>query len=167
MVSYLSTLILPAAKESGDRDLPFDLLCSLKISGKHSALQWVYVDRTAKLLSETIRVFTYPKADRSLAEYARSEGLSFTRYVDDLTFSGEVTDRHSADIGRILDDAGWSVNTRKTAFMRRGGRQYVTGLYVGEPDRPRIPRKIKRPDAMDLAHDFRIRLRHLYARVRR
>ncbi|MFE2304409.1 reverse transcriptase family protein [Streptomyces sp. NPDC059445] len=82
--------------------------------------------------------------DHTLAEYAQSEGLSFTRYVDDLTFSGDVTDRHSADIARILDDAGWSVNTRKTAFMRRGGPQYVTGLYVGESAGPRIPRKIKR-----------------------
>jgi RNA-directed DNA polymerase len=82
--------------------------------------------------------------DRSLAQYVRSENLSFTRYVDDLTFSGEVTDRHLADIRCILDSAGWSVNTRKTAFMRRGGPQYVTGLYVGETDRPRIPRTTKR-----------------------
>ncbi len=82
--------------------------------------------------------------DYLLSEYARSECLSFTRYVDDLTFSGEVTDRHLADISRILDDAGWSVNTHKTAFMRRGGPQYVTGLYVGEANKPRIPRKIKR-----------------------
>ncbi len=95
---------------------------------------------TSPFLSNLVFLST----DRSLAEYAQSEGLSFTRYVDDLTFSGEITDRHSADIGRILDDAGWSVNTRKTAFMRRGGPQYVTGLYVGEADGPRIPRKIKR-----------------------
>ncbi|MGW6290249.1 reverse transcriptase family protein [Streptomyces sp. NPDC055107] len=82
--------------------------------------------------------------DRSLAEYAKSESLSFTRYVDDLAFSGDVTDRHAVDVARILDDAGWSVNTRKTAFMRRGGPQYVTGLYVGESDGPRIPRRVKR-----------------------
>lgn len=82
--------------------------------------------------------------DCSLLEYAELEGLSFTRYVDDLTFSGEVTDRHAETISRILDDAGWSVNTRKTAFMRRGGPQYVTGLYVGEAGSPRIPRKLKR-----------------------
>lgn len=95
---------------------------------------------TSPFLSNMVFLST----DRSLAEYAQSEGLSFTRYVDDLTFSGEATDRHREDIYRILDDAGWSVNTRKTVFMRRGGPQYVTGLYVGEPDRPRIPPKTKR-----------------------
>jgi hypothetical protein len=82
--------------------------------------------------------------DRVLAEYAQAEGLSFTRYVDDLVFSGEVSDRHLAAIERILNESGWSVNTHKTAFMRRGGPQYVTGLYVGATDRPRIPRKTKR-----------------------
>ncbi|MEU5981247.1 reverse transcriptase family protein [Streptomyces sp. NPDC047434] len=95
---------------------------------------------TSPLLSN----LAFLNTDRSLAEYAQSEGLSFTRYVDDLAFSGDVTDHHAADIARILDDAGWSVNTRKTAFMRRGRPQYVTGLYVGEPDGPRIPRKVKR-----------------------
>jgi hypothetical protein len=82
--------------------------------------------------------------DHSLTEYVQSEGLSFTRYVDDLTFSGDISDRHLEDISQILDEAGWSINTRKTAFMRRGRRQYVTGLYVGEADMPRIPRKKKR-----------------------
>jgi RNA-directed DNA polymerase len=28
--------------------------------------------------------------------------------------------------------------------MRRGGPQYVTGLYVGEVDQPHIPRRLKR-----------------------
>jgi RNA-directed DNA polymerase len=82
--------------------------------------------------------------DQALAEYSRSENLSFTRYVDDLIFSGEVTNQHLAGISRILDDAGWSINRQKTAFMRRGRPQFVTGLYVGDPERPRIPRKIKR-----------------------
>ncbi|MFF4133729.1 reverse transcriptase family protein [Streptomyces mirabilis] len=95
---------------------------------------------TSPLLSN----LAFLSTDHSLAEYAQSEGLSFTRYVDDLAFSGDVTDHHSAAISRILDDAGWSVNTRKTAFMRRGSPQYVTGLYVGESDGPRIPRKVKR-----------------------
>jgi RNA-directed DNA polymerase len=83
--------------------------------------------------------------DHSLSEYTQSEELSLTRYVDDLAFSGEISDRHLTDISRILDDAGWSINTRKTAFMRRDRRQYVTGFYVGKADRPQLSRMGERP----------------------
>ncbi|GAA4690860.1 reverse transcriptase family protein [Phytohabitans rumicis] len=86
----------------------------------------------------------FQHTDHILAEYAEAAGLSFTRYVDDLVFSGEVSDQHLAAIERILNDSGWSINQHKTAFMRRGGPQYVTGLYVGATDHPRIPRKTKR-----------------------
>ncbi|WP_439427766.1 reverse transcriptase family protein [Micromonospora sp. LA-10] len=86
----------------------------------------------------------FEDTDRLLAHYAQAEGLTFTRYVDDLAFSGEVTDSHFTDIERILNNAGWSINASKTAYMRKGGPQYVTGLYVGTADHPRIPRKTKR-----------------------
>jgi len=86
----------------------------------------------------------FEAADSKLADYAAGEGLTFTRYVDDLAFSGEPTDKNFDDIQRILVADGWTVNPNKTAFMRRGGPQYVTGLYVGCSDRPRIPRHIKR-----------------------
>lgn len=86
----------------------------------------------------------FEKTDYQLATFAAEENLSFTRYVDDLSFSGEVSDRHRKTIERILNEAGWSINSHKTAFMRRGGPQYVTGLYVGCADRPRIPRRTKR-----------------------
>jgi RNA-directed DNA polymerase len=95
---------------------------------------------TSPFLSNLVFLAT----DNALADYASSKDLSFTRYVDDLTFSGEISDGHLADIELILDGAGWSVNSHKTAFMRRGGAQYVTGLYVGGSDQPRIPRQVKR-----------------------
>lgn len=94
--------------------------------------------------SPSLSNMVFLKTDCALAEYARTEELSFTRYVDDLTFSGEVADRHLSEIEGILDGAGWSVSRHKTAFMRRGGPQYVTGLYVGDADGPRIPLKMKR-----------------------
>src|SRR5450755_926282 len=70
----------------------------------------------------------FENTDRLLSAYANSEGLSFTRYVDDLVFSGEVTDKTFASIEGILNESGWSINVHKTACMRRGGPQYVTGL---------------------------------------
>jgi RNA-directed DNA polymerase len=85
----------------------------------------------------------FEQTDARLVDYSRCRGIEFTRYVDDLIFSGEVRDRDLSEISEILEGEGWTVNRRKVAFMRRGGPQYVTGLYVGCPDRPRIPRRIK------------------------
>lgn len=94
--------------------------------------------------SPVISNLVFEETDHALAVYCESEGLAFTRYVDDMSFSGEVTDRNLREITTILSNNGWQVNDRKTVFMRRGGPQYVTGLFVGCPDRPRIPRRIKR-----------------------
>lgn len=87
---------------------------------------------------------SFENTDYVLAKYCTSEGLTFTRYVDDMIFSGDVAHRNLHDIAEILAADGWLVNHRKTIFMRRGGPQYVTGLFVGCRDRPRIPRRIKR-----------------------
>jgi RNA-directed DNA polymerase len=95
---------------------------------------------TSPMLSNIV----FEMTDHRLAAYCQTRGLNFTRYVDDLRFSGSVADEHLAEIKDILHGDGWIVNDRKTAFMRRGGPQYVTGLYVGCADGPRIPRRIKR-----------------------
>jgi RNA-directed DNA polymerase len=107
----------------------------------------VTVDRKLPIglsTSPFISNLAFEATDHLLAAYATDANLTFTRYVDDLTFSPEPTNDDVAAIQQILNDAGWSVNPQKTAFMRRGGPQYVTGLYVGCVDRPRIPRKMKR-----------------------
>lgn len=95
---------------------------------------------TSPLISNIV----FEPTDYTLASYCEYEGLEFTRYVDDMVFSGDVADRNLGDIKEILLADGWLVNDRKTVFMRRGGPQYVTGLFVGCADRPRIPRRIKR-----------------------
>lgn len=87
--------------------------------------------------------------DRDLQEFAERNQLIFTRYVDDMVFSGEIPTRTEGDrvaesVEDILVGHGWTVNRSKTAFMRRGGPQYVTGLYVGADDRPHAPRELKR-----------------------
>lgn len=76
------------------------------------------------------------RLDRRLAGFAKKNGLNFTRYADDLTFSGEM-DRAAANkfriaISRIISDEGFAVNTAKTRLMGRGARQSVTGVIVNQ-----------------------------------
>ncbi len=72
--------------------------------------------------------------DVRLAALARSVGAQYSRYADDLSFSG---DRHVARVllhmvPKILRDAGFAVNVRKTRLMSASGRQVITGVVVNQ-----------------------------------
>lgn len=84
------------------------------------------------------------KTDVELSSLAADLDIRFTRYVDDLTFSGTINDKKAEHIKAVLALNGWTVNDRKTRFMRRGRAQYVTGLSVSDPVAPRAPRRLKR-----------------------
>lgn len=82
--------------------------------------------------------------DVRLQAYARALEAEYTRYADDLVFSGgevlhRAVDRMPARIGAIALEEGFVVNHRKTRVMRRGRRQIVTGIVVNE--RPNLARE--------------------------
>jgi RNA-directed DNA polymerase len=75
------------------------------------------------------------KLDRRLAGLAKAQGFAYTRYADDLTFSGdkeEAVDRLLAWVPRIVEAEGFALNASKTRIMRHGGRQTVTGVIVNK-----------------------------------
>jgi RNA-directed DNA polymerase len=80
--------------------------------------------------------------DRRLAGLAQKLGFDYSRYADDLTFSGNE-DRKLGLLLRsarsIVKDEGFLEHPTKTRVMRRGRRQEVTGVVVN--DRPTIPRE--------------------------
>ena len=75
------------------------------------------------------------KLDRRIAALAARAGFAFTRYADDLTFSGDsVNAAHKLrkQVERVIAEEGFVVNTKKTRIMTRGGRQRVTGVTVNK-----------------------------------
>jgi RNA-directed DNA polymerase len=73
------------------------------------------------------------KMDRRLAGLARRRGFAYTRYADDLTFSGDdIATAHALRIlaSRIVEDEGFQINGEKTRIVRDGSRQCVTGVVV-------------------------------------
>jgi RNA-directed DNA polymerase len=83
------------------------------------------------------------RLDKRLRGLAQKMGLTYTRYADDLTFSGneEVNDRVGylmARVRHIARDEGFVVNEKKTRVLRQSTAQVVTGLVVN--DRPGVPR---------------------------
>jgi RNA-directed DNA polymerase len=82
--------------------------------------------------------------DRRLSGYAAQLPAEFTRYADDLSFSGGPALRMTAaafvrGVTRIVTDEGFTVNPAKTRVHTRGRRQVVTGVVVNE--RPNVTRR--------------------------
>jgi RNA-directed DNA polymerase len=77
------------------------------------------------------------RLDCRIAGLARAAGAVYTRYADDLAFSGgpqfaRGVERFASHAAAIILEEGFAVNHRKTRVMRRGVRQHVAGLVVNE-----------------------------------
>lgn len=75
------------------------------------------------------------RADCRLAGLAESAGARYTRYADDLAFSGgedfdRRVERFSAHVAAILHEEGFAVHHRKTRIMRQGVRQHLAGVVA-------------------------------------
>lgn len=83
------------------------------------------------------------RLDSRLAGLARSAGATYTRYADDLVFSGDQSfargaQRFSLHVAAIALEEGFEVNHRKTRIMRQSVRQRAAGIVLNE--RPNIAR---------------------------
>jgi hypothetical protein len=71
--------------------------------------------------------------DRRLAGLARKFGFTYTRYADDLTFSGfdiALSRALIKGVQRIVRAEGFTLNPEKTRVMTQRGAQRVTGVTV-------------------------------------
>ncbi len=84
------------------------------------------------------------KLDVRLDALAKKMGGEYTRYADDLAFSGNSTFTQIAQylpalVAHIALTEGFSINHRKTQIMRQGVSQRLTGMTINRF--PNIPRK--------------------------
>jgi hypothetical protein len=77
------------------------------------------------------------RVDCRLAGLALAAGAVYTRYADDLAFSGNdsferCVERFATQAAAILLEEGFQVHHRKTRIMRQGVRQYLAGVVTNE-----------------------------------
>ena len=77
------------------------------------------------------------RLDCRLAGLAAAAGAVYTRYADDLAFSGgeefaRRVKRFSTHVAAIAMEEGFKVHHRKTRIMRRGVRQHLAGIVVND-----------------------------------
>lgn len=84
--------------------------------------------------------------DGRLARFAKTHKCTYSRYVDDITFSTSRKDfppeigapaggaawQVSDELRARIKDAGFEINDKKTRMQFRGSRQVTTGLMVNE-----------------------------------
>lgn len=83
------------------------------------------------------------RLDKRLTKLAEKYGFAYTRYADDLTFSGN--EQASENISKLLKyvktiiaDEKFVVNEEKTTMMRKHQQQKVTGIVVNQ--KPNVSR---------------------------
>lgn len=89
--------------------------------------------------------------DDIFEHFAVSNGIKYSRYADDLTFSGEeATDETLVFVSETLSTHGFLLNQKKIRFQRKGHRQVVTGFAIQDANQLRLPKWQKKA----LRHDL-------------
>lgn len=84
------------------------------------------------------------RMDCRLSAFAKASDANYTRYADDLAFSGgeqfeRSAERFAVHVAAILREEGFRVHQRKTRVMRQGVRQHLAGLVTNQ--RMNVPQK--------------------------
>lgn len=76
--------------------------------------------------------------DERIGQWCAQRGIAYTRYCDDLTFSGNFEPKDVVGfVTAQLKSLGLLLNTNKTRVQRQGQQQLVTGIIVNE--KPGVP----------------------------
>jgi RNA-directed DNA polymerase len=100
--------------------------------------------------SSSLANISMTRVDVRLEGLASKNGFAYTRYIDDLTFSGpDRLKKFRRLIRRIVEEEGFSVNSDKIVTMHAGMRQVVTKLIVNQKiNLPREEREKIRKSAL-------------------
>ena len=87
--------------------------------------------------SPALANISFYSVDCRLSALAKSASAIYTRYADDLAFSGDGqferrVERFSLHVAALLLEEGFRVNHGKTRVMRRGVRQHLGGLVTNQ-----------------------------------
>lgn len=84
--------------------------------------------------------------DKKLAALAAKYGLTYTRYADDLTFSGDVLSKEQIifEVKQIIYEEKFAPNYKKTRFLNEYDRKIITGVSVSSGVKLTIPKARKR-----------------------
>ncbi|WP_431160858.1 retron St85 family RNA-directed DNA polymerase [Flagellimonas beolgyonensis] len=110
---------------------------------------------TSPILSNIVST----RLDKRLINLSKKFELKYTRYADDLTFSGNsISATFISYVNDIINDEGFEININKTRLYQQKGKRIVTGVSVLEEE-IKIPRDYKRRLKQELHYIFKFGLK--------
>ncbi|MBS1805746.1 MAG: RNA-directed DNA polymerase [Acidobacteria bacterium] len=108
----------------------------LRMAEARQHYAWPHLPQGAPSSPALANICAY-RVDCRLTCLAEASGAVYTRYADDLAFSGGMdfercAERFAIRAAAILLEEGFAVHHRKTRIMRQGVRQYLAGIVVNE-----------------------------------
>lgn len=142
----LARICTMAAKRPAHAENPSVRDVSLAI--EYYQTPWVGILPQGAPTSPMLSNLVMQDIDQRLTELAKTFGMRFTRYADDIVFS--CTDKRSGSLVRlvrnqilkVLNKAGFRPNLRKTVIRGPGDRKVVLGMLV-DGSRPRLAKEFK------------------------
>ncbi|MDE3305800.1 retron St85 family RNA-directed DNA polymerase [Lacticaseibacillus paracasei] len=91
--------------------------------------------------------------DNCLSKYCLELGIRYTRYADDLTFSGDSFSVREVigQVSLLLSQLNLKLNRKKIRVLKKGQKQIVTGLLVNNA-KVVVPRKYRRDLRLEAYH---------------
>lgn len=84
------------------------------------------------------------RLDARIAGLAKRYKVNYTRYADDITFSGErISRRFQSFVNKIVEEDGFKINQDKTRFIKGKHQKIVTGISISE-DKLTVPKSKRR-----------------------
>ncbi|TSJ44984.1 reverse transcriptase family protein [Fluviicola chungangensis] len=114
-------------------DRVYDTFLKLKFSNHYSHwltkfTTWKYELPQGTPTSTHVSNIVFLETDFRLIEFCNRQGITYTRYVDDLTFSSQQCFKeHLQTLLEIVMDSGFKLSRRKTKYE---GFQNITGIDV-------------------------------------
>lgn len=71
------------------------------------------------------------KLDEKMSEWATKHDLTYTRYADDMAFSGNyIPNDYRKELNIIVQSEGFTINKKKTKLLSNNQEQSITGVNV-------------------------------------
>jgi len=108
----------------------------------------------------------FKEADQIISDYCKQKQIRYTRYADDLTFSGIFDEKELLNkVSQTVENLSLHINKSKTKLMTPNTRQTVTGIVVNEKPQVAFHKRNELRQALYYIKKFGIEEHRVYKEI--